>query len=339
MRAGRAPCLAWFASLALLSMSVAAPAATVAPAAGPSSAAAARVAIDSCIKRLNSEIDVGYERIVGRCPDLVRRLDEGGWSAWLPRDWKRPDNDLSARGLRELGNLLDFLSRDAIAADAQAHPLNVDHLPAALAGLVQGGAAERNGWWARTKAWLRDVFEHREAEDDDWFSRVVGQNGLSQAVIELVSYVALALVVMLAVVIVLNELRVDGVLGRLWRRVVTGLFGRLPPAAERPAGGSLTLDDVQQAPAAERPRVLLELIASRLTAEGRLPHSRGLTIRELTHAARLRDEIDRERLAQLARVSEQVRFSNDRASGEAIASALEGGRQMLQRISAREGEL
>jgi hypothetical protein len=330
MTARRAACLALLASQALLSISVA----VCAAAPGSSSADAARVAIDSCIKRLNPEIDVGYERIVSRCPDLVRRLDESGWSAWLPRDWRRADNDLSARGLRELANLLDFVSRDPVASAAGAHAPSVDHLPAVLAGLGQGGAAARNGWWARTKAWLRDVFERREEEDDDWFSRVVGQSGLSQAVIELVSYVALALVVVLAALIVLNELRVEGVLARLRHRLVTGVPGRLPLGAEAAGEGSMTWDDVQQAPAAERPRVLLELIASRLTAAGRLPHSRGLTIRELTHAARLHDEGDRDRLAHLARVSEQMRFSNDRASSEAVASALEGGRRLLQRISA-----
>ena len=56
--------------------------------------------------RLNPDIDIGYDRVAARCPALVRRVSESGVSAWLPRDWQRPGNDLSAGGLRELRQLL-----------------------------------------------------------------------------------------------------------------------------------------------------------------------------------------------------------------------------------------
>jgi hypothetical protein len=297
-----------------------------------------RGAIDSCIGRLNPETDIGYERVAARCPDLARRLEEAGLSAWLPRDWKKPGNDLSSGGLRELGNLLARQDRDNAASPARAHQLDVSHLPAILAGSAGGDAVEGRGWWARTKAWLRDMFEHREEEDDSWFSRVVGQNGLSQAVIELVSYAALALVVVLAVVIVANELRLEGVLGRLWRRYVPRRRTAVPVGAERQRVTVLSWEEVHKAAPAQQPRILLELIASRLTEEGRLPQSRGLTVRELTHLARLPDEADRRRLAELARLSERVRFSNEPVPDSAVGAVLEDALLLLERISvARDG--
>jgi hypothetical protein len=302
------------------------------------SSEAARIAIDSCIERLTPDIDIGYDRIAARCPDLARHLQESGASVWLPRDWKRRANDLSAGGLRELEELLARQSRDTAASETRSRRLNTDHLPAVLASLAGSGAAGRNGWWTRTKAWIRDVFERREEEDDDWFSRVVGQSGLSQAVIEIISYAALLLVVLLAAVIVVNELRVGGVPGRLrrrlsgWRRSGWPSAGAEPP----PDAGTSSWSDLQKAAPAQRPRLLLELIASRLTAEGRLPQTRGLTIGELTRAARLEDAVARERFAQLARVCERLRFSNDQASSEAIAAALEGGRVLLAQISPGE---
>jgi hypothetical protein len=290
----------------------------------------ARVAISSCIKKLNPDIDVGYERIAARCPDLARRLQESGGSVWLPRDWKRPGNDLSAGGLRQLADLLALQERDT--SSQLPHQLSTDQLPRVLASLAGIGAVERNGWWARTKAWLREVFERDEEQDDDWFARVVGESGLSQVVIELVSYAALALVVVLAGIIVVNELRVDGALTRLWRHFIGRRRGRSPVGTENDCAPNWS--DVENAAAARRPALLLELIASQLTAKGRLPQSRGLTIRELTRAARLSDEVDRQRLVELARVSERVRFSNDQASPEAVVSALEGGRMLLERVSA-----
>ena len=294
---------------------------------------AAQVAIASCIRKLNADIDVGYQRISARCPDLARHLQESGWSAWLPRDWNRPGNDLSAAGLRQLGELITSQERDAVGSASTLHQLNTDRLPAVLAGLAQGGTAERSGWWVRMKTWLREAFERDEEEDDDWFARVVGENGFPQAVIELVSYAALALVLVLAGIIVANELRVGGVLARLRLRVIGRRRGRRPVDTERAAVGSLNWSDVQNAVTAQLPGLLLELITSRLTAEGRLPQSRGLTIRELIRAARLAEEADRERLVELARVSERMRFSNDRTSIDGLAAAMEGGRVLLERIS------
>lgn len=294
---------------------------------------AARGAIDSCIGRLSSETDIGYERVAARCPDLARRLDEAGLSAWLPRDWKKTGNDLSSGGLRELGNLLALEDRGSASSPGRAHQPNVSHLPAILAGFSGGAAAEGHGWWARTKAWIRAMFERREEEDDGWFSHVVGQSGLSQAVIELVSYVALAAVVVLAAVIVANELRVDGVLGRLWRGYATRRRVSAPVGSERESATVLTWEKVHEAAPAQRPRMLLELIASRLTEEGRLPQSRGLTVRELTRLARFPDEADRRRLAELARLSERVRFSNEPVPEATFGAVLEDGRLLLERIS------
>lgn len=325
MAGGRVRCLALVASLMLLmSHQVRS---------GGISTEAARGAIDSCIGRLNSDTDIGYERIAARCPDLARRLDQAGLSAWLPRDWKKAGNDLSSGGLRELGNLLAMEDRDSATSPAPAHQPNVSHLPAVLAGLAGGDVTEGRGWWARTKAWLRDVFERREEEDDSWFSRVVEQSGFSQAVIELISYIALALVVVLAIVIVANGLRVDGVLGRLWRRYITGRRVRVPAPAGRRDATVLTWDDVHEAPPAQRPRMLLQLITARLTEEGRLPQSRALTVRELARLARLPDEADRRRLAELARIAERMRFSNEAVPEAAVGVVLEDGRLLFERIS------
>src|SRR5262245_30678106 len=64
--------------------------------------AAALAAIDSCVARLDPELDVGFDRIAARCPELARTLEHSGWAAWLPRGWKESRNDLSAGSLTEL---------------------------------------------------------------------------------------------------------------------------------------------------------------------------------------------------------------------------------------------
>jgi hypothetical protein len=78
---------------------------------------------------------------------------------------------------------------------------------------------------------------------------------------------------------------------------------------------------------------LLELLIATLAERSRLRLARGLTVRELTRAARLADAEDRERLEELARTSERVRFSKAEVSSGEIAAAVEGGRVLLEKIA------
>src|ERR1700722_15575829 len=171
-------------------------------------------AIDACVLRLNPDVDSGSARVAARCPAWVRRVSESGVAAWLPRDWQRAGNDLSAGGLRELRQ---SLARELTAAGTgeRVSSPSVEGIRDVLAGLARSDGGERSNWWARTKAWLRRVFERGEpAAEEGWLARMVGERGFPQTVIELISYVALGLVAVLAVVIVVNELRVGGVFGR-----------------------------------------------------------------------------------------------------------------------------
>jgi hypothetical protein len=179
------------------------------------------------------------------------------------------------------------------------------------------------------------LFEEPEpAADEGWLARMIGQSGLSQALVELLSYVALVAVAVLAVVIVVNELRVGGVFGG-WRR-------RFAVHADSPVGarhdGGLAWGDVLSVPLPRRPGVLLELIVGRLVQAGLLRSARALTVGELTRMARLPGEEDRGRLAALAGTAERVRFSNVAVSEVDIAAAVEGGRVLLERIAGDGGE-
>jgi hypothetical protein len=176
------------------------------------------------------------------------------------------------------------------------------------------------------------VFERGEpAAEEGWLARMVGERGFPQTVIELISYVALGLVAVLAVVIVVNELRVGGVFGR--RRRLAGL-DNLPVAAGR---GALTWDDVQKAAVLQRAGLLLELVIARLTEGLRVRSVRGLTVRELTRAVQLPDETDRERLLGLAQTAERVRFGGVEVSDVEVAAAVAGGRVLLERIEVGTG--
>ena len=281
-------------------------------------------AIDSCLARLDAETDVGYGRIAARCPGLARTLEESGWSAWLPKGWKEPNNDLSAGSLEELRVLL---ARELATRAAESRTPDVANLRRILVDLGPAGG-ERSGLWARFKEWLRAIFESgQRPRDDHWLDRMIDRMGLSQVAIEMITYAALALIVLLAVLIVVNELRAAGFLPASRRRAQPGDALGEPRERRR-----VTLRDIELAELHEKPRLMLELVTARLTDLHLLPPSGSLTVRELARSAQLRDADDRARLEELARVAERERFSAQGASPGSIEAAIEQGRILLARL-------
>ena len=88
--------------------------------------------IDSCVAKLDAGLDVGYQRIVERCPALPAALKDSRFSAWLPHDWDRPGNQLSGRGLAVLEGLL---ARETHRASSGPE-LSVAAVPSILAAIA-----------------------------------------------------------------------------------------------------------------------------------------------------------------------------------------------------------
>ena len=121
----------------------------------------------------------------------MKQLETGAWAPWLPRGWKEPGNDLSAGSLKEFRELVD---RESVTRGTNpATAPDVRSLQPILTALA--GSRDATGW-SRFKSWLRSVLERREQPtDESWFSRMVAHVGISQSVIRLISYAALAAVV------------------------------------------------------------------------------------------------------------------------------------------------
>jgi len=276
-------------------------------------------AIDACIAQLDTAVDVSYAHVAARCPELAATLAASPYAAWLPHDWNRADNRLSASGLVELRELL---ARES-APVPEGHAPRLEQLRAVLAGLAQP-AEQPAGWWERFKRWLRTVLTPTPSEvQGGWWQRIFGDM-VPQAVLRMITLVAFGLVIALAVAVVINELRLSGVFRRRRPRVPTGVATA--------AAADVTLTDIERAPAAEQPVLLLQLIAARLVRQRRLPPADALTVRELTGLARLPAEADRERLADLAAASERLRFADREPPPQMLADALARGRELLRAL-------
>ena len=304
------------------------PDSAVAPAtAAQHTSGAAMANIDACVARLDPQLDIGYDRIAARCPDLMRQLEAGAWAPWLPRGWKEPGNDLSAGSLKEL--------RESVARESNMRESSLARVPdvRSLQPILASLAGKRDETgWSRFKSWLRSLLERREqATDESWFSRMVSHVGISQSLIRIVTYASLAVVVIMAGTIVANELRAAGLFGR-GRRAA-----RQRRSQNRVATTALSWSDIERAQLRDRPRMLLELIVRRLTDRGSLPPAGALTVRELTQAVRLPEDADRSRLEQLALASERVRFSRPELQAQGLEEPVAGGRVLLDRLEVGGG--
>lgn len=276
--------------------------------------------LDACIEHLDQNLDVGYERIAARCPEVTAALGHEPWSPWLPADWNQPGNQLSAEGLKELRTLL----ARTLKPSAPVHAPQAANAAAAVARISQAEDS-RAGWWQRVKAWLRALTTGRD-RDSDALGGWLGALDFSGRATKVVAGLALALVVAIALAILVNELRIAGVLES---RAGTAR-GRPRPLGANEAGRALT--EVERHDARQQPALLLELIADRLTAQGRLPPARALTTRELLHGARLADESERTSLSELAEACEQLRYSTREIAATRLASAIAAGRKVLARL-------
>jgi hypothetical protein len=282
-------------------------------------------AIETCRQRADPELDIGYARIAARCPQVVRMLESGEWRAWLPPAWREAGNDLSIGGLEELAVLIE---REQARGHTGRRPGT-----AALREIITGlGAAraERTGFWGRFRRWLDDTFmQPTEQDSGDWLERLLGREPLSARIIATITYAALALVVALTLLIIVNELRAAGV----FRRRARSKARTLP--ADTPEARTVTWREIERAPQAERPALLLRLVIERLGHTGRLPAAASLTVGELEMRAALPDPEDRARLGELARAAERARFAASPAPPAVIERALESGRTLLGNIRAR----
>jgi hypothetical protein len=291
-------------------------------------AAAARdalTAIDGCLKQLDPSLDVGYEKIAARCPELAPALRASPWAAWLPRNWDKPGNELSDQGLTELRTLIVRESQRRAGMSAP-HIAGVSAVLAAL----KTGEPQPTSWWERFKAWLRGILEAGAAADtDSWLARLLGTAQLSEGVARLTLVAVCAILVALAGAVLINELRLAG---WLRRRARHGAARAVDGGPER--AGVCDLRQIEAAAEEARPGLLLELIARRLYDQGRLPPAGALTVQELLRSVRLADEADRERLRVLAAASERLRFSDRVPGPEALGAALAGGRELLAGLAA-----
>lgn len=297
--------------------------------AGAQSAAAPRAPqeiVDACIAA--DSAGEGLEELEQDCPGLEHALVELGHAPFISAEQR------DRLTVYDLEDLRDLTQRYAGGTPAGA--VRTESLASILDSLQKEQAAAPVGLLERFSRWLRSLWERQSAADDQpsWLQRWFDEHPLPE---QLATYTLLAMVVLLivaAIAVVINELRVAGVLrkSKAQRRAEEA-------ALEVPVNrGPLTLADVEAAALHDKPSLLLRVLVGALVKSGRLHAERSLTHRELMARIAFDEAAQRDNFSLVARLGERSVYGGGGVSPDEVDGAVAAGRVLLATLTATDIE-
>ncbi len=271
----------------------------------------ARQVLENCVDALGPDV-IGLEEIETTCPDVRLALEQLGLTDLVGT------SQLSLLNRDGLNSLRALVSR--YENEPERATIGVDTLAPVLDSLRKPPVPEQSlSWYEKFKRWLRQIFDQNQPQSgkDSWLSRWLDEHPLPELVRLGLIYGSVALVVLLGVGIVINEVR-------------TALQGRRPRSASAAANaadvpgmhGSAAADvDVS----GDRPSTLLRMLIATLVRTGRLHDAQSLTHRELTKRARFDDSTQRESFQQIAQLAEREVFGGKEIAGDDLGEVQRAG--------------
>ncbi len=272
------------------------------------------------------EDTIGLTELDAECPGLEAVLAKTGLAPFISQ---RQSDELTSAGVEDLVHLHDRYQRAA----SDAHSLEVGAVAGIVRQLTQAESPRPLTLKERFLRWLQQMFERRQSHADNWLSRWLKEVSVPDKARELITYTLIALVLVLAVTVLVNELRAAGVLKRSARIRLSGdssIAGR--PLAE------LTFADLDAATLQDKPSVMLQLLLAALVKSGRLQSERSLTPRELTARAVFDEQTQRENFRAIAFGAEHARYGNSALNAAQVDALIADGRALYAAVAtARRG--
>jgi hypothetical protein len=269
--------------------------------------------IDDCSGSA-SEDTFGLTDLESECPGLTRALEESGYLALLSS---------AVRDELDVYDLSDLLQVDDWYEEQAARDVEVDALAPILASLRAQEPERRLTWFERFKRWLRSLLERRQNDPDNWLSRWLDEVDVSAAVARTILVTAIVLIMVLALAVVINELRVAGLL-RKPRDVHEPGVGASGAAALGPDHAS----DLDALPADRKAPMLLRMLVATLVRSGRLRTERSLTYRELCTRAKFDDTQQRECFRRVAALAERTVYGSAEVRAEEVEPVVAAARAL-----------
>lgn len=293
--------------------------------------------VDECLVRIDEQRRAEPSQVVGAataeptgpmllgdvCPDLAGAINEGAWGEALI-DIRA--EDLSTNAFEELARLVARYEEPPALA---AQPLSTESLDAALAALALREPDQELSFWDRIQQWYDEHFGARETSAGRWIEDWLGHLSLPERFVRYLLIALGAALVIATIAIVVNELRIAGVLAG-------GALRKYSPLAERAAEDDtrlLDFDDIARAPVVRRPALLLLLVLDRLKARAAASLRDSLTHRELVSAAGDLSADQSDALRTVARAAERATFGDWRPAERDVDDVVARGRVLVTSLA------
>lgn len=264
----------------------------------------------------------GLEELELACPGIERALVELGYSPFIA------EQQLDTLGWYTLHDLKLLDDRYTARPAAAEQGVRTESLAAILQSLQETQQERELNWLEKFSRWIRGLSQDSQQAMPAWLQRWLEDTPLSQTIVRWMIYGALTLLVVMALGVVINELRAAGLLRR------KGAKARAAAAAGAATAGELTIADLENAAPADRPSLLLRLLVAALVKRGRLRADRSLTHRELVARAAFDAAAQRESFGRLAALSERTIYGGMRAEGQEIDGVVAAGRALMATLDA-----
>jgi len=261
----------------------------------------------------------GLAALEAACPGLGAALSQLEVDQWLENGWRE---HLDRRQLANLAAVIE-----SYQGAAPQPPIDTATLPAILKALREAEPRAPNTVWQALKSWVSDLLSRLDIRLGSWVDRWLSRIGSAVSLVNVLLYGLVGLVLTATAVVIVNELRAAGMLGRARARA------RQRAADSASAAHALPPPPIESLPMRERPAQLLRLLVRRLVETRRLDRERALTHDELV-ARGVFDSIEqRAAFHALATVAARILYGPRPPASSEMESALRGGQALLATIA------
>lgn len=279
--------------------------------------------VAECSRSADGDV-LGLQELEAVCPGLEHALVELGYAPLISASQL---DELSVHSLVDLQHLADRYREPA----SPAGEIETASLTPILQALQQDRRSERPlTLFERIKKWLRSVFDKPQRDSESWLNRWLEDVKVSEAVSRAIVYGLVILVIVLAIAVLVNELRAAGLLRRKAR---AGKDVQLATDAARDPAAR-TLADLDAVAPNDRPSVLLRMLVATLVKTGRLRTERSLTHRELGLRAAFEETAQRECFQRVAALGERVVYGDGQVPDDEVETIVQAGRTLNLQLAA-----
>lgn len=290
-----------FLLLGLLSCALAAP---VAWAAADAATAEVGRRLDRCLSALDAGAEPvpPYRRLILEevCPGLAQAVAElpAAGSLSQPLDQQTTPNQI-----HDLRALLGSYA----SPPASIERFDFAALPELLARTLEVQPAPPVSWWQRFKDWLAQKLRGSGESDYRWLTEFLKSLDPPEWLADLILRGSVAVILLLALAVVVNELRAANPSSWLQRR---NRGQRTSRVSTVPGAARLAWKDVASLPPGQQPAALLRLVLQELIERGLLPDDQSLTNGEMLARLGAAARAHAAAFAELAAAADAVLFGN-----------------------------